>query len=515
MSHPAPKAPPAGSSQSGSTAVPSLTIQAFWLILAKTIGFVFSVALPILLVRIFSPTEFGMYKQAFVVVGTSMAILPFSVGISAFYFLARRPEKNREVVFHIVLYHTVIGAAAGGALALRPALLELILGAGTPLTAYSAVIGATIFTWLVSSFLEVIATAAADVVYSTVFIIAAQASRALLLTGAAVFGRTVDAVLYAAVIHGVLQCCVLFWYLQRRFPGFWKCFDREIALEQFWYVIPLGVTGVIYSIQVDLHNYLVANKFSAAEYAIYAVGTSPVPLVGILRDSVNSVMLPRVSKLQQEGNREDILRVMLRSWRKLAAAIFPVFAALLALGYEFITVVYTARYQASWPIFALNLTLLVLGILITDAVVRGHMEIRSWMVTSRVVAIIVQVGVSLLAMPLFGMIGALMGIVVAAVVDRTIMLRVLFRLLGFSRSHLRALTGMAWFAVASAIAAVAAVGTKWILHEAQPGVRLVCGSAVFGVVYVAGVLFLGVLDTEEKELVNRYLRKLPGVPLLP
>jgi O-antigen/teichoic acid export membrane protein len=493
---------------------PSLRVQAFWLVLARTVGFVFTIVLPILLVRIFSTKEFGMYKQAFVVVGTAMAILPFSVGLSAFYFLARRPEKSREIVFNIVLYHAAAGAITAGVLALWPGTLQLLLGRDTPLLPYAALIGATIFTWLLSSFLEIVATAAADVVYSTAFIIAAQASRALLLTGAAIFGRTVDAVLFAAVIHGTVQSFVLLWYLQKRFSGFWKRFDMTLAKEQFWYVIPLGVTGVIYSIQVDLHNYLVANKFSAADYAIYAVGTAPVPLVGILRDSINSVMLPRVSKLQQEGNRDDILRLMLRSWHKLAGVIFPICGALLALGFEFITVLYTPRYQASWPIFALNLSMLAIGILITDAVVRGHTEIRSWMVTTRLVGIAVQIGVSLLAIPVFGMIGALMGIVVAAIIDRAIMLQVLFRLLGFSRRHLPALAGLAWFALASAIAAAGALGAKWVLHDFAPFVRLVCGSGVFGAIYVATVIFLRLLDAEEKEFLNRHLRKIPGVPAL-
>jgi hypothetical protein len=42
----------------------------------------------------------------------------------------------------------------------------------------------------------------------------------------------------------------------------------------------------------------------------------------------------------------------------------------------------------------------------------------------------------------------------------------------------------------------------------------VCGCAVFAIVYVAAVLFLHILDTEEKEMINRYLRKVPGLPAL-
>jgi O-antigen/teichoic acid export membrane protein len=486
---------------------PSLTAQAFWLIVARAIGFVFTIGLPIVIVRVFSPREFGMYKQAFVVVGTAVTVLPFSVGMSAFYFLARRPEKQREVVFNILLYHIIVGGFAWGVLAFSPTTLALILGRETPLVPYAGIIGATIFTWVVASFLELVATAMADVVYSTGFIIAAQASRAILILAAAALGRTVDAVIYAACLHGMLQCCVLLWYLQHRFAGFWKHFDKAMAIEQFWYVLPFGLTGVVYSIQADLHNYLVANKFSPADYAIYAVGTAPVPFVGILANAVNSVLLPRISKLQHDGNREEILELMLRSWRKVAVLIFPMCCALLALGYEFILVLYTARYEASWPIFALNLSLLAIGVLVTDAVIRGHTELRSWMLITRGVGFVVQIAVSLLAIPIFGMAGALIGIIVASVVDRLIMVHALFRLLGFSRRHFQNLKGMAGLAVAAGVAAAAAVGAKWMVSNYVPIVRLGCGALVFGIVYLALIFILRLLEPEEKELVNRYLRR--------
>ena len=66
----------------------SLTARAFWLIFAKTLAFGFGFVLPLLLVRRLSQTEFGLYKQAFLVVGTASGILPLSFSMSAFYFLA-------------------------------------------------------------------------------------------------------------------------------------------------------------------------------------------------------------------------------------------------------------------------------------------------------------------------------------------------------------------------------------------------------------------------------------------
>ncbi len=65
---------------------PRLAVQAFWLMTARCIGFVFALAMPLVIVRLFTQEEFGAYKQAFMVVNTAVITLPFSFVLSAFYF---------------------------------------------------------------------------------------------------------------------------------------------------------------------------------------------------------------------------------------------------------------------------------------------------------------------------------------------------------------------------------------------------------------------------------------------
>ncbi len=65
-----------------------------WLTFAKTVGFAFSIALPLLLVRRMDRAQYGLYKQAFLVVTTAMTVLPFGVPMSAFYFLPRETARG-------------------------------------------------------------------------------------------------------------------------------------------------------------------------------------------------------------------------------------------------------------------------------------------------------------------------------------------------------------------------------------------------------------------------------------
>ena len=484
-------------------ASPGLSSQAFWLILARIIGFVFLLALPIVMVRVFDKEQFGIYKQVFVVVGTVTTLSGFSFAISAFYFLPRMPDKQGVVVLNIVLYHAVTGFLAFLLFALWPGILTLIMG-DPGLLRFGAVIGLVIATWGFSSFLEVIATANADVAWSTVFIIGAQISKTLLLLVAAAVFQSVQAVLWGAVAQGVLQSVAMLIYLHKRFPGYGSHFNREIAIEQFRYAAPFGFYGLLYSVQTDLHNYLVSHRFSPAEFAIYAVGTTQIPLVGILRDSLNAVILPRVSKLQQENQRAEILDLVIRAWTKLSAALLPICALLLVVGRDFITALYTARYASSWPIFALNLSLLVMAVFVTDAVIRTYTEYRFFFLNLRIVCVIIQVPLCLVAMNYFGMIGALIGVLVVTTLQWGITLYAVLRLLGLRRHDFVKFGRLAGFGTASVLAGVFTYLVRLSLPGLSAKVALVSCSAVYGIAYAGAVLGMKLLDSQEREMINRY-----------
>ena len=67
----------------------SLIAQAGWLMIARVTGFAFTFLIPIVLSRVLDLKQFGLYKQAFLIVATAQSILPLGFGMSTFYFLAR------------------------------------------------------------------------------------------------------------------------------------------------------------------------------------------------------------------------------------------------------------------------------------------------------------------------------------------------------------------------------------------------------------------------------------------
>jgi O-antigen/teichoic acid export membrane protein len=487
-------------------ATPSLSTQAFWLLLAKTFGFALTLGLPLVLVRSLSQVEFGLYKQAFLVVGTAMTVLPLGFGMSAFYFLPRDREQHSAIVLHILIVHAAVGGLAALALALWPGLLTAILGSDA-LSPYAAEIGAVVFTWTVASFLDIIAVARQDVAASTLFIIASQASKTAIFIIAALAAGSVRALIDAAIVQGVVQIGVLLIYMRARFPGFWRGFDWATLQTQASYALPLGLSSLVLKFQSDLPHYFVAHAFGASEYAIFAVGVFNLPLIGLLRESVGSVMLPRVSRLEQDQDRRQILELVARVARKLALFYFPIYVFLMVVGREFITVLFTRQYLASWPLFAVYMLVIPFGVIVLDPITRAYATQRFFLLKLRLVLFAVTIGVLAAGAHRFGLLGTV-AVMVAVQIAGTLGAGIrLSHVMGLGRKDFRQF-GVLWRIGGAALAAgVACAATRLLLLNTSPIVLLIVCAMTYGLAYAGAILAAGVLDDGEWSMLQSLLRR--------
>jgi len=478
----------------------SLTSHVSWLVLAKTLSFSLALALPLVLVRRLSQTEFGLYKQIFLAIGTAVVILQVGFGMSAYYFLPREPERQRQTVVNIVLFNLVMGALAALVLFFYPTLLgDLFRQPG--LTAYGRLVGLVILLWMVSSFLEIVPIANQEIKVASAAIVSVQLSRTTLYLAAVLIFGTVRALVYAAVLQGVLQSVILLIYLQSRFPGFWRCFDLTVLRRQLSYVLPIGIGALLLNLETDLPNYFVSNRFGPAVFAVYAIGCVQLPFMNLLQEATNSVMILRVAMLQQRNATAEILRVTASAMRKLAAVYFPAYVFFLIFRREVITFLFTARYAGSASIFAVNLLLLPMAVLLYDPLFRAYIDQRFFLLRLRLVLCSIMAVALWFAIGRFGLMGAISVVVIVAAAERTFTLARICRILGVRGSDIRLLQDVGKLAVAAAFAGGAAALLHALLGPLKPLFLLAVGGAVFVLAYAAAVYALRIVTTEEKALV--------------
>jgi O-antigen/teichoic acid export membrane protein len=489
----------------------SLTVQAFWLLLARTLAFILAFALPILLTRTLSQNEYGLFKQVFLIVTTATALLPLGFGLSAYYYLPRESDARHrgQVILNILLFNLIVGAAACLVLVLWPGVLAKIFK-DPSIPSLARLIGVVILLWLFSSFLETVAVANQELKLATLFIVGGQLVRTVLLLTAAIVFDTVAALVYAAVIHGVLQSIALIWYVCARFPGFWRRFDWSLTLKQISYALPFGLAGLLYTTQIDMHNYFVSHRFSAATFAVYSIGVAQLPFVGILRDSVNSVILPRINYLQEQNQPREIVTLLANATRKLAAVFLAVYAFLLVTGPEFLTVMFTSAYAESWPIFAINLTLLPLSLLDVDAVSRAYKGHRFYLVKLQVVLSIVMVFALWFGISRFGLVGAISVVVAVNFTLRAFLFARFGRVLGMKLSDLWLLLDVGKVALAATVAGLFSffVRSMSLASGAKPLTVLAVCSIAFAAIYLPAIMLLGVPTSDEREKVRHSIARL-------
>jgi FkbM family methyltransferase len=512
-------------------ATASLKEQSAWLLMAKIIGFAFSFMLPLVIVRYLTQDAVGHYREAFQVIMNATTILPMGVSMSAYYFLAREtPERRGAAVFNILIFNFIVGGLACLVLNFYPQLLGSLFQADE-MTALSPKIGAIIWIWIFSTFLETIAIANQEARVATAFIVVSSFSKTLLM-GAAVFAfGTVEAFMYAAMIQGVLQTFILLNYIRSRFPGFWRGFSVGFFREQLVYAVPFGIAAIVWIAQNDIHNYFVGYKFSSADFAIYAYGCFEIPLLTMLAESVTSVLIPRMNALQQAGDRDEMIRLTARAMQKLAFFYFPIYVFLMITSKVFIITLFTQKYEASASVFVINLTLLPLSVLITDPIVRSYKELGRMFLLTRILVLAGLVSVLYYGLGYFGLQGMITAAVGAIIIEKCITETLVFRKLGMGIKDLPLLKNVVKTAFASLIAgaityiayanvheylleageqfAEAAFSTTKLatLDFVGGGLVLLVSACVFAPVYLIAANLLGLIEPGEKDSVMKIVRK--------
>lgn len=489
----------------------SLTARAVWLMFAKTMAFGFSLALPLLLVRRLDIPQFGLYKQAFQAIATAIVILPLSFGMSAYYFLPREedPVRRGQVVLNALLFNLTIGSLVFLLLLIRPQILAQLFGNGE-LTRLAPMVGGVIALWIFAAFLEMVTVANEEQRLTPLFVISAQFTKTALLVGAAAALANVQALLYAALIQGAVQSTVLLFYLRSRFPGFWRKFDPGLFRAQFAYAMPFGVLGILWTLQTDLHTYFVSQRFGAAQFAVYAIACFDIPLITILAESVNSVMIPRISFLQSRDDRREIVRLVASVMRKLAAVYLPLFVFLWLLAQAFIQTLFTDKFLESVPIFRVNLILLPLAVITLDAIVRAHKELGRFLLVIRIFLLAALIGSLWYGVRHFDLYGMIWIVVGFATVERLIVALRCGKALGVGWRDLPLLADVGKIAVAAVVGGVAAYGVRVLLLGHRPIVVLAASAVGFGLAYLAGLLILRVPNEAEWEMVRGKLAMFTG-----
>jgi O-antigen/teichoic acid export membrane protein len=128
--------------------------------------------------------------------------------------------------------------------------------------------------------------------------------------------------------------------------------------EQLAYGIPVGLTAMIYVININIDKYMVGLFFSSSVFAAYYLGSLWAPMFGWITQSASQVITPRMSKAHKNNNLLKIKDLYSNSVEKLAFIFLPATVLLALIAKPLILTLFTDNYEDTVPIFSIYLLLL-------------------------------------------------------------------------------------------------------------------------------------------------------------
>jgi O-antigen/teichoic acid export membrane protein len=496
------------------TPTQGLSAKAALLATARILAFCISVLLPLVLVRKLTRPDYGVYKLSFQILASACSLLGLQVSASAYYFMPRSAEKKPHIALNIVLFHFLVSAPIALLFIIYPAVVTVVFKTAD-VVPYIPLMGVAIVLWLVSGSLETLAVANGDVGVASILIVVIQLTKTGLLIGAALLFGTVRGLILAAILQGVLQSVVMFFYLRKRFGPFWRSLDLDLFRAQLRNALPFGIGGLAYSGLYDLHFYYVSHYFDPGQFAIYAVGCFQLPLLILLIDSIRAVLIPEVARLDKHGTPDAIIEVWMGSIRQLAFFFVPICTLLFLVRREFITVLFTTKYLASVPIFAINLLIIMLAINLSGAVMRAFDDFRYFHAKLCFALMPVALVALYVGIRLGQLTGAIIAVALVVAAEVTITSMSVARRLSMSYHDLRYLAPVMGTAKAAATAALTLEVLKRFLSGSPPYVILAVGSLIFGTTYLLVGLTTGAVTNSEKAEFQNLLQSVLRLRPLP
>lgn len=443
--------------------------------------------IPIVLARLFSPSEFGAYKQLFLIFTTFFYIGQLGMAESLFYFVPRAGARVGRYVANALLFLAAAGAVSLVLLETTGPALAAWLN-NPELARHLTLLGVFILLMMASAVLEIVITARGQYGLAAWTYGVSDVMRAVAFAVGALLLGGLDGLLLGAVAVAALRLVATIAYLVRTFgDDVWP--DADCLREQLVYAAPFSLAVLLEHGYRSLHQYAVSSQFDPATFAIYSVGCLQIPVIETLGTSAANVLMVRMGQELAAGRADSAVELWRSVTRRMAAVMFGVAGFMVVVSRDLLVLLFTDAYAASAPVFVVTALTLLPSTFMTDSVLRVYAQTR-FLVVLNAVRLCATVLAILVLLPTLGLVGAALAGLVAATVGKLVALARMRRLMAVSTRAL-----LPWKSLGAITAAAVLAGLVASLVPARADLPLIARMAldtvVYGVVYGALAMWWG------------------------
>ena len=350
--------------------MPSLKNQSASLFFGKTTALFIQILTTVIIVRLVSKAEYGLYQQFLLISNTLIAILGLGLNSSLYYFYPTEHDNEKHILIkHTILIELIIGLA----------FVILFIGFGIPrlewlnlesLNVCRTHIGLDILLMLASSIIEIMFTVEKNVRLNRLYHPFEKFIRLGFIISFIFFFQDNIALIYALLVMSGLRCIFLLIYsknylFQRSFISF------PLLKNQLIYSIPIGVSIILRVISDKIDKFIVNEYVSVGDYAIYSIAFLSIPLLPVLYSSINTIVLPQIAVLCKEGKFQNVASLWRKTILKNVSITIPIVAFSFVMADQIIEILYTQKYLEAVKYFRIFILISLFSMLSRGFIIRG------------------------------------------------------------------------------------------------------------------------------------------------
>lgn len=433
------------------------------------------VVLPMILVRLLNEHDFSLYRALWLLTGTTQSVFAMAVPASLFYFLPR----NNRATGSIYLLQAAAYMFAASVLSL---LTSFLWASSHGIEATQGLqVAVFVACWLFSTLLESMFNAQQRIARQAQVNLFYAVLRLLLVVGVAYFYRSWAAVLLAHMTLGLLKALACLVAVRRHAePGTRP--TREHWREQFRFALPFGVSAALSLTRQRIDQWMVASVYSSAQFGLYSVAAVFTPIQGLIRATVNQIVLPELNRLEARADLKPMLALNQRGNIGVALIMFPTLFFIATWASWLLVLLFTSNYSGASPVVQAYCLALLIDSMEVVTLLIALRQGRFMMYTDAVLMVLTVLG-SLAGAYWYGLAGAAFGQIVGSLFAQLATYTRCSRLTNVALRDLQAWNTLAKIAAAAAFGAVSSKIAMTFFTSTSALANLLPAAFVFVIAY--------------------------------
>jgi O-antigen/teichoic acid export membrane protein len=181
----------------------------------------------------------------------------------------------------------------------------------------------------------------------------------LLAVSSVLIFKDIEHLLVTIIIYSLFQFSG-YIYIVFFFTKSIKIASKKFQIKrQLKFAFPSGISNIIGILNQEIDKLMIGAFFTVSQFAKYINGAFEIPFVGTIAASVSSVLMPEFAKKSQQKDYLSLIKLWHRAICKVAIFLIPLAVFLFIFANEFITLMFSKKYQDSSIIFQIYLIALL------------------------------------------------------------------------------------------------------------------------------------------------------------